>query len=1420
MKLFKFLSLGCWLCWFAAPGLQGVNAPAGTRHPLSLQAPADYSTRAPTNSSEVAWSQTLSYAGATYMAVHFTKFDLGPRDYLKVSDLNGGQSYILRGRGKMQRGNFWSQHVKGDAMRMELVIVGSDRGQGFQIEEYATGATASPTHRAPKSICGFDDKQNALCFSGLPMYEKGRAVARLLIHRLDGDYLGTGFLVSSNNHLLSNEHVITSANDAANTDYEFMAEAPDCYAQNCQLCYPGIVFSGAEFIQNSYDLDYALVRINSGDPAASYGYLQIDPRPPFVGEQIYIPQYPDGRAKEFAYYSSEFADAGGLCRIQSLTQFGCQGGSSDVGYYADTEGGSSGSPVISALNNQVIALHHCSGCLNTGIPIKLVWAEIACFIQPPAVASSEWLAPAAGGRTIVNVTAASGCLWSVQNPCPDWLTVTPLSGIGNGSVSVSAKVNTNCSTQVCSLIVAGYNFNVSQAGGVAHFSINSRNWNPPANGETITVNVTTGDGCSWLVNNPYSDWLTILPLGGTGSGPVTLSASINPDCVTRTAPNLTLAGQHLAINQLGQQIVSFSAAIYTNSEAVPTATITVRRCGPTTTTNSVTFATADGTGAAPADYRATNGTLRFGLGEVSKTFTVGVVNDTLDRPDKTVNLTISEPTGGALLGAQADAVLRIVNDDHGGVLRFGLASYTVAEGAGHALITVLRTGGLASGVTVDYATSDGSASASLDYTNIYGTLAFNANETSKTILVPIVNDTIAEPNATVFLTLSNPTGGAQLGTPATAVLTIIDDDTAGLINFSAAHYSISETATVATITVTRSGGLASGVTVDYGTMDGSATAGLKYLGTSGTLSFGAGELTKSFPVNVLDNNVADGNETVLLALSNPAGGARLGAISNAVLTIVDNEVGLQFSRAIYTNLEGTAAPLLNVVRTGPALRTVTVAYFTQDGSASSNSHYQAKSGMLTFGPGVTSQNISLIVTNDTIVEGDETLMVCLTNPGGGALLGTLTNATLWIVDDDHGGVIGFSATNYMVAEASPSAAITIVRSGGLASGVTVDFTTTDGTATQGLDYSNSTRTVSFGANEISKTVLVPIRNDTLHELNETVLLALSNPTGGGSLGARTNAILTILDDDIAGLINFSAAHYSISETATVATITVIRSGGLASGVTVDYGTTDGSATAGLKYLSNSGTLSFGAGELTKSFPVTVLDNNVADGNQTVLLALSNPTGGGKLGAISNAVLTIVDNEVGLQFSKTTYTNLQGTAAALLSVVRTGPALRTVTVAYFTQDGSASSNSDYQVKSGILTFGPGVLSQNISLILSNNTQVEGNEMLMVGLANPGGGALLGTLTNATLWIVDNRSGGVISTNPSPRLILNSARAMTNGIFAFKFTGQQGSRYVIQSSTNLHSWQNMATNIMTGDGLTFMDGNSRNSSQHFYRAKLAP
>jgi hypothetical protein len=320
---------------------------------------------------------TLTHTGATYIAIHFEKFDLGPGEELVISDGNGRQEVRLSGLGKMDLGTFWAQHVKGDTAVMEFITSGSKPGKGFKIDEYAAGFVSLGEPPLTDEICGVNDFQNAICRSPSIEYTRGRAVARLLIQ---GASLCTGWLASPTSHLITNNHCIGGPTAAANTDYEFGSEAPTCGAGNCQLCYTGTIFSGASFIQTNSGLDYTLVRITSGNPAATFGFLEIDNRTAVVGEQIYLVSHPGGRAKEFAYNSS--GDVGNVGRVLSLNEPSCTGGALEIGYNNDTEGGSSGSPVIAVSSQKVIALHHCRGNTlfcgdpNRAVPIDLICAQI------------------------------------------------------------------------------------------------------------------------------------------------------------------------------------------------------------------------------------------------------------------------------------------------------------------------------------------------------------------------------------------------------------------------------------------------------------------------------------------------------------------------------------------------------------------------------------------------------------------------------------------------------------------------------------------------------------------------------------------------------------------------------------------------------------------------------------------------------------------------------------------------------------------------------------------------------------------------------------------------------------------------------------------------------------------------------------
>ena len=433
-------------------------------------------------------------------------------------------------------------------------------------------------------------------------------------------------------------------------------------------------------------------------------------------------------------------------------------------------------------------------------------------------------------------------------------------------------------------------------------------------------------------------------------------------------------------------VIQFDSTTYSVAEEGGSATITVTRTGVTNDVSTLRYATSNGTATAPADYTARSGTLRFNPGETSKTFTIPIINDTLDENDETVDITLSSPAGG-VLGDTATAVLTIIDNDTAGTLQFSQANYSVTEARASVTITVTRQDGTASGVTVDYSTSNDTATAGSDYTAKSSTLTFAAGQTSKTFTIPMIKDTRDESDETVNLTLSNPTGGATLGTPESAVLTIIDNDSGGLLQFSSATYSVSEgvLSGKAVIKVTRSGGSAGGVTVNYTITDGTAVAGTDYNATSGTLIFNAGQTSKNFTVTIIKDTIDESDETVNLTLSNPTGGVTLGTPNTAVLTIIDNDSGgiLSFSSPTYTVGEGTvgtpAVATIIVKRTGGTASGVTVAYTVTGVTATAGADYVDTSGILTFAAGQLSKTFSVPVLHDTVDEPNETVNLTLSN---------------------------------------------------------------------------------------------------------------------------------------------------------------------------------------------------------------------------------------------------------------------------------------------------------------------------------------------------------------------------------------------------------------------------------------------------------
>ena len=374
--------------------------------------------------------------------------------------------------------------------------------------------------------------------------------------------------------------------------------------------------------------------------------------------------------------------------------------------------------------------------------------------------------------------------------------------------------------------------------------------------------------------------VTVIP---TETGIITNTATVAAD---QTDPDTTNNNASATTTiPASYTMVAFSATTYSVTENAGSATITVNLSAAISETATVDYATSDGTATKGSDYTAVTGTLTFGAGETSQSFDVPIIDDSDIEDPETINLALSN-SSIAVLSTPATAVLTISDNDKAQLtVAFSAATHSVAENAGLATITVNLSAASSEIVTVDYATSDGTATKGSDYTAVTGTLTFGAGETSQSFDVPIIDDSDIEDPETINLALSN-SSNATLGLQSTALLIITDDDKA--VAFSAATYSVAENAGSTTITVTLSTASLKTVTVDYATSDGTATKGSDYTAVSGTLTFDAGVTSKSFDVPIIDDSSAEDPETISLALTNPSNAA-LGSPDTTVLTITDND---------------------------------------------------------------------------------------------------------------------------------------------------------------------------------------------------------------------------------------------------------------------------------------------------------------------------------------------------------------------------------------------------------------------------------------------------------------------------------------------------------------------------------------------------
>ncbi|MDT4966986.1 MAG: hypothetical protein QOJ64_1723 [Acidobacteriota bacterium] len=362
--------------------------------------------------------------------------------------------------------------------------------------------------------------------------------------------------------------------------------------------------------------------------------------------------------------------------------------------------------------------------------------------------------------------------------------------------------------------------------------------------------------------------------------------------------------------------------------------------------------------------------------------------------------TATDPNGNT--SEFSDCASGVVNGP--GVLQFNTNSIQKLENSGSFTINVIRTGGSAGTVTAHYATASGTATAGQDFTDISGTLTFLDGEASKAITIPIVDDATPEGDETFNISLNNPAGGATLGGITQAQLIIQDNELPTVSISDVSQAEGNGGATAFTFTVTLSNAIASNVDLSYVTANGTATSGSDYQAASSLLGIPAGQLSKTITVQINGDTQNEPDETFLVNLS--ISGSVNVTITKAqgVGTILNDDAAppassVQLEQATYTVSEGAHYKLINLSRTGDLSAAASVDYATSDMSANQRTDYNIMLGTLKFAPGESTKTLTLLVTDDSFVEADESLSLTLSNPQG-VTLGPQSVSQITITDND------------------------------------------------------------------------------------------------------------------------------------------------------------------------------------------------------------------------------------------------------------------------------------------------------------------------------------------------------------------------------------------------------------------------------------
>ena len=792
---------------------------------------------------------------------------------------------------------------------------------------------------------------------------------------------------------------------------------------------------------------------------------------------------------------------------------------------------------------------------------------------------------------------------------------------------------------------------------------------------------------------------------------------------------------------------------------------------------TATIETTSGTAVAGQDFMAVNGS----TGAISSTtdrlpIPIPSINDTVVEGNESFTFRISSLIGAKFPdGVTSYTGTITIIDDESTTLTFTTTEFYVEEDVtgGNFDVNLSLSSAVRLSVTLEFNmenAEDRSALESSDYTQASNnTITFETGQTSKTLSIPIKDDTDIEGNESFTLVLSNLIGAKFTNDILTLSqeITIFDDD-APEVTIAADNFNVAEDSGKFTFSLVVDGNY-NNFKFSLSTNHGTAS-GIDYSDSfEDEYTYRQDSTKPTLSVDITDDDFLEGDETLSISLEITEGAVRLPKGSptySQTVTIVDDEsttMSVKNTRFDVIENIGQGGYILRVGLSNTIAVNATVEYDLMDVSTtkvsprSDYTEWPVASRKTTIPAGDTIGTFSIPIINDPRHEGNELFKIILKNPVGAVFAdGETLEATITIIDDEDPTVLPPLSASIVAEDVGNSKIeVSMTLSGESARSVAVSYETVDDTAKRGEDYTYSQGVLNFSPGTTEATLSIPILNDLNHEGLEQFKIRFSVTIGDAEfLGGADSLLRTIyIFDDESPTLSIANTKFYVSEDIGSSGYNLeIALSGVPNGfiTSLNYAVIGGTAVAGVDYDSSAQNIRFSPGEVRKTIKIGIEDNNELEENKTIRIALTNLSGAVFAGGESSLkrTITIIDDErTTFALSSTLFKVNENTTSGKfdVDVMLAAASLYDVSFSVSTQDGTAIKDQDYtSLENKLVTIEAGNTTSSFSIPIINDSDNEGDQTFSFSIENVVGAVISGGVENIEkiVTIIDDDAATII------------------------------------------------------------------------------